>query len=212
VVQAWTGSYGKLTKDMPTATLFYFPVLLSVIVSSLIQLAFQVFFYLNVRQQPFYVPFDPHNIVFTNSNLTYEGTVLFMIANFQYLITCMSFSIAKPFRKPIWTNLPFFVCVILLFVFNGLCIFLPSDNTIYKYFNLEPFATDVQSYYSYRFWIALGVVINAALTYAAEKFILNVVTVKADKRKKDKKEKAFHEMMTYLKATTPKSRANIVWH
>jgi cation-transporting ATPase 13A2 len=36
VVQAWTGSYHKLTKDVPTATLFYFPVLLSVIVSSLI--------------------------------------------------------------------------------------------------------------------------------------------------------------------------------
>lgn len=40
VVQAWTGSYHKLTKDNPTATLFYYPVLLSVLVSSLIQLAF----------------------------------------------------------------------------------------------------------------------------------------------------------------------------
>ena len=40
VVQAWTGSYHSLTKDVPTATLFYFPVLLSVIVSSLIQFSF----------------------------------------------------------------------------------------------------------------------------------------------------------------------------
>ena len=36
VVQSWTGSYHRLTRDVPTATLFYFPVLLSVVVSSLI--------------------------------------------------------------------------------------------------------------------------------------------------------------------------------
>ena len=40
VMQAWTGSCNKLTKDVPTASLFYFPVLLSVCVASLIQLAF----------------------------------------------------------------------------------------------------------------------------------------------------------------------------
>ena len=40
VVQAWTGSYHKLTKDQPTNTLFYFPVLMSVVVSSIIQAGF----------------------------------------------------------------------------------------------------------------------------------------------------------------------------
>ena len=50
VVQALTGSYSKLTKDVPTSTLFYFPVLTSVIVSSAIQLAFQIFFFLEIRQ------------------------------------------------------------------------------------------------------------------------------------------------------------------
>lgn len=49
VLQAWTGSYEKLTKDMPTATLFYFPVLTSVLVSSAIQLAWQLFYFLNVQ-------------------------------------------------------------------------------------------------------------------------------------------------------------------
>lgn len=36
IVQAMTGSYHKLTSDVPTATLFYLPVLTSVIVSSAI--------------------------------------------------------------------------------------------------------------------------------------------------------------------------------
>ena len=36
IFQAWTGSYHKLTKDVPTASLFYCPVLTSVVVSALI--------------------------------------------------------------------------------------------------------------------------------------------------------------------------------
>ena len=40
IFQAWTGSYHKLTKEVPTASLFYCPVLTSVIVSGLIQFGF----------------------------------------------------------------------------------------------------------------------------------------------------------------------------
>jgi len=45
---AWTGAHEKLTKHIPTATLFYRPVLLSVIMSAAIQLAFQLYFFINV--------------------------------------------------------------------------------------------------------------------------------------------------------------------
>ena len=64
-----------------------------------------------------------------------------MVANYQYLITCMAFSTAKPFRKAIWTNWPFFFCVVFLFVFNGLCIFLPSTTRVSSRFDLQPFET-----------------------------------------------------------------------
>ena len=83
---------------MPTATLFYFPVLLSVIVSSVIQLLFQLYYFINIRQQSFYVPLDPTTLDFEAPNKSYEESVLFMVANFQYLVTCMAFSVAKPFR------------------------------------------------------------------------------------------------------------------
>ena len=192
VVQAWTGSYHKLTKDVPTATLFYGPVLTSVIVSSAIYFAFQLFFFLNIRGQPFYVPLDPEKLSFDDPNYSYECTVLFMVANFQYLITCMAFSIAKPFRKPIWTNLPFTICVVGLFIVNTFFVFLPSDNSMSKLFNLLPFETeDGVEHYSYRYWIALGIVLNSIATYLAEKFIVNVITRKADQRLKDKKEAEF---------------------
>lgn len=44
----------KLTADLPTESLFYLPILMSVIIMAFIQFAFQTFFYFNVQSQPFY--------------------------------------------------------------------------------------------------------------------------------------------------------------
>ena len=127
---------------------------------------------------------DPSKLEFDHPNSSYEETILFMVANYQYLFTCMAFSIAKPFRKAIWTNGPFFFCVVFLLIFNALCIFLPSDNPVATRFDLLPFTTEDPhvSYYSYKYWIAAGVVLNSILTYAAEKLIVNVFTKSADER------------------------------
>jgi hypothetical protein len=70
---------------MPTVSLFYFPVLLSVILSSMIQLGFQMFFYFNIQEQSFYTPFDPVNEEtgeFYGFAPSYCNTVLFWVANF----------------------------------------------------------------------------------------------------------------------------------
>ena len=60
------------------------------------------------------------------------------MANFQYLVTCMAFSIAKPFRETIYSNKPFFACIVCLLVFNVLLIYLPADSVIASHFDLEP--------------------------------------------------------------------------
>jgi hypothetical protein len=84
IFQARTGSYHKLTKDMPTDTLFYGPVLISVCVSALIQLLFQTFYFINIQNTPFYVPpfNDGGDTITTINVVSYESTVLFYIANF----------------------------------------------------------------------------------------------------------------------------------
>jgi hypothetical protein len=155
---------------------------------------------LSIRNQPFYEPIDYDNIAFDHPNLSYEESVLFMVANYQYLITCMAFSIAKPFRKQICTNYPFLFCVIFLFIFNGFCVFLPADNRVAIRFDLQPFSTeDGTSYYSYRYWIGLGIVLNSLMTYGAEALIVRVITRKADANKKLKKQMAFHSQMRGFK-------------
>ncbi len=40
IFQSWTGAYGKLTSDLPQASLFSAPVLISVLGSAVIQFVF----------------------------------------------------------------------------------------------------------------------------------------------------------------------------
>lgn len=123
----------------------------------------------------------PSELHFDAPNLSYEETVLFMVANYQYLTTCVAFSIAKPFRKPIWTNYAFVTFIVFLFIFDAICVFAPGESGVATLFNLNSFKTeDGNSHYSYRYWIVLGIVINSIMTYVAEKFIINVVTKRCD--------------------------------
>lgn len=139
------------------------------------------------------MPIDPETLDFDAPNPSYESTILFMVANFQYLITCISFSIAKPFRKPIWTNYPFFFCVVFLFVFSTVIVFLPSTSRVSTAFNMLPFSTDTETFYNYRFWIFLGIIVNSIVTYVAEKLIVGILTKRADRRLQEKKDQAFHQ-------------------
>ena len=125
----------------------------------------------------------------------------------------MAFSIAKPFRKPIWTNIPFLVCVVIIFLFNIACIFLPASSKFSQLFELQPFTTkDGTSYYSYKFWIALGILFNSLLTYGAEKMIVNLVTRKVDASKKHKKEIAFHSLMQGYKEKVKDTEGEVIDH
>ena len=113
------------------------------------------------------------------------------MANFQYLVTCLAFSISKPFRKQIWTNWPYMISIVCILVVDFLVLFLPAESFLPKMFGCVPFEKDGQSYYSYKAWVGLGILLNSILTYLAETFIILGVTHKADKRAQMKKRTDF---------------------
>ena len=180
---------------MPPATLFYYPVLISAGVSIMIQAVFQTFFFVNIRRAPFYTPLDPQSLTWDGPNLNYEDTVLFMVSNFQYVVTCLSFSIAEPYRLPIWSNLPYFLSIITAFAINLMIVFWPDGGWPSHVFNLLPFAKDGTNYYEYRYMVGIVTLANCIITYGAEKFIVNVLTPKADAKKKIAKELEFRTRM-----------------
>lgn len=63
-----------------------------------------------------------------------EGTVLFYFTNFQYVASCLTFSISKPYRKPMWSNYPLFISVILITALDILLMIVPASNPIMFYF------------------------------------------------------------------------------
>ena len=94
-----------------------------------------------MSKQEFYEAIDPSTLDFTDPDPSYEGTVLFTVANFQYLVTCLAFSIAYPFRRPFWSNGYFLLCVIFIITMNLLCVYAPADSLVPEYFNLKPLET-----------------------------------------------------------------------
>ena len=196
IFSAWTGPYPTLNKNLPTATLFYAPVLISVFVSSLIQLAFQVYFFVNVQQQSFYKPpWDLGDGTVKHQRIVgYEDTVLFQLTNFQYLITCCAFLVAYPFRKPFYTNGWFMVAIIGIFATNTLFVALPASNPLCVFFEVQKFTDDVQ----YKWHVVAGIVACGVLTYVAEKVIAIYLTAYFDRRGDQKKAQAFKDKMVEL--------------
>lgn len=137
--------------------------------------------------------------------ISYEDTVLFLVSIFQYVVTAIAFSVAKPFRKPIYTNIPFLLSIILITAVNVCFVFLPNpgvddqntqgSNWLDNFFLIEPFTKDGESFYTYRFYLALGIVVNSVTTLLWEKCFIVWLTQMFDQKTKEKKDKKFLDLM-----------------
>ena len=102
-------------------------------------------------------------------------------------MTCIAFSIAKPFRKKIHTNIPYIIALTCLVVFDILLLWLP-DNSMSQFFGVLPFEDDDgNKYYGYKGWMTLAIILNSAMTYGAEKIIVEKVTKGRDRKIQRKK-------------------------
>lgn len=209
ILQARTAAYPELTEQLPTSTLFYLPVLFSVAGSALIQFGFQCFYFFNVRDKPFWTPSDRIGkfTIGGSKIISYEGSVLFMISNFQYVVTAIAFSSSKPHRLTIFSNKPFFISIIIILAIDIAFVFMPNpgadlatqntdgQNWLINFFLIEPFTLDGVSYYKYRYFIAGGIVINTAVTLIFEKLLIYKLTQIYDHKQIVRKDEEFRIIM-----------------
>jgi len=138
------------------------------------------------------------------------------------LTVAIAFSTAYPFRKAIYTNLPFFLSACFLVLGDTALVFMtnpgfaytydpttnmpngvvPGSNPVANFFFLMPFATWLsptnempQSYFYYRYIIILGVICNSIATLGYEKYFISWYTDVCDKKEKLKKDKEFEARM-----------------
>ena len=168
-----------LNKNIPTETLFYLPVLISVFGAALIQLGFQLFFFINVQKQPWYKP--PWNVggsgIANDNWVSYEDTVLFQISNFQYLATCCAFLVSFPFRRPFYTNAWFTTSAVLILIVNVIFVVFPYSFWLCHFFDNLDFGDKM---YSYK--VAAAIILNSIITFVAEKVIAVPFTAWYDRR------------------------------
>lgn len=122
-------------------------------------------------------------------------------------MTAIAFSNAKPHRKDIYTNKPFFISIVAILLLDTAFVFMPNpgvslatqntggENWLVNFFLLEPFYKDGVSYYSYRYFIAIGIIVNSAITLVFEKWLIVRLTKRCDDQKLVKKQDEFRVMM-----------------
>lgn len=113
-----TRPYPKLGVRLPEDKLLSYPTIISVSGATFIQLGFQIGLFQATRDDPWNErpevedPEEDYN----ESYMCDANTVLFLISNFQLIWLAVTFSRAKPFRKPITTNFWFMGVALILTV------------------------------------------------------------------------------------------------
>ncbi|OCT73393.1 hypothetical protein XELAEV_18036370mg [Xenopus laevis] len=120
ILMGRTGPANELGIKRPLGTLISLPVLGSLIFQTILILIIQLIPLFLVQNQSWFVPVNvtnPETVHLPND----ENTVLFCISGFQYLILAVVLSKGHPFRKPIYTNVPF---LLLLLALLALCLWI----------------------------------------------------------------------------------------
>ena len=79
------------------------------------------------------------------------------------------------------------VSIFILLMCDISFFIVPPENSVYWYlFHDLNFEKDGVTYYSYKWIIISGVILNSILTYAAEKLIIDNITNKVDKKNEER--------------------------
>uniref|UniRef100_A0A8D0QL18 Polyamine-transporting ATPase 13A2 n=1 Tax=Sus scrofa TaxID=9823 RepID=A0A8D0QL18_PIG len=113
VLMSRTGPALALGRARPPGALLSVPVLSSLLLQVALVAGVQLGGYFLTVAQPWFVPLN--RTVPAPDNLpNYENTVVFSLSSFQYLILAVAMSKGAPFRRPLYTNVPFLVALALL--------------------------------------------------------------------------------------------------
>ncbi|RUS24045.1 hypothetical protein BC938DRAFT_474212 [Jimgerdemannia flammicorona] len=123
-----TEAYPYLHPKRPTASLVSKKVLTSLIGQIIFCSGFQGLIYILVRRQEWYEP--PKSDPIEKNIECFENTVLFMLSCFQYILIAVVFGVGPPYRKAMWTNVPFIVTILLLVLLTVWTVLIPPASLV----------------------------------------------------------------------------------
>lgn len=161
---AQTGSYEKLTNDVPTSSLLSFPIVSSILIHMILSFVFQF------GGNQILISTNWHvntceldgNTVFSCS----DNSTLFLISNLQYLTSALSFSMDKPYRKPFYTNKGL-VIYLFIAIFISIYIIVAPAGWTKKLLVISDFEDE-----NFKYYILIITIVNFIVDYAVEKFLI----------------------------------------
>ncbi|XP_064537543.1 polyamine-transporting ATPase 13A3 isoform X1 [Drosophila montana] len=115
---------GQLVKQVPLSSLISPTPLSSLVLHLAVVVIFQVAGWFQLHQQPWFKPFRPSD----EDHLgCYENYTMFAISSFQYIILAFVFSKGAPYRKPIWSNWPLCLTLVINACIVVYLVAYPSD-------------------------------------------------------------------------------------
>ncbi|XP_029003029.1 polyamine-transporting ATPase 13A3 [Betta splendens] len=178
-------AWKELVPRRPPSGLISGPLLFSVLTQILICLGFQSLTFILVKQEDWYTVWKPYTDVCNTSSQNnisghnetkeddhniqnFENTSLFYVSSFQYLIVAIVFSKGKPFRQPSYKNWPFMASVLSLYFFLLFIMLYPVQS-------IDNFLEIVCVPFHWRRTLVLIIIVNAAVSFVVETFILDIV-------------------------------------
>ena len=171
---ARTGAYKRLTPHVPTGSLISFPIISSILLQTVIAFGFQFGSWYYLAQQSWY------ENTCTNEGATIgtcqDNTVIYLVSNMQYLITVFAFSVSKPFRKPLYTNVLLTLFMIIAFAYSVYIIVIPDriSRKILQIYDFRNVNNDNAKYFKlYLLGFTLG---NFCVSYITESVLIPAMT------------------------------------
>ena len=112
----------ELSSRKPPGALVSLSVVGSVILQTILHFLSQLLFFIYLSKS--YIP-QYHPDWDLHTSTIFRVGALFLFANFEYIGTCLAYSISKPWRKGLWTNYTFGISLVLLFAGNVWMTFWP---------------------------------------------------------------------------------------
>jgi len=171
ILLARTEAYEKLTYHIPTGALISMPVLSSILSQGTIQLFAQWGIFILLSVQSWYTPITEAP---TDADVapSPDNTSIFLVSNFQFIITAFAFSISRPFKKPIYSNFILTGFLIVCIAYSYYIIIRPDSWTI-SVLALQPW-DDSNSYFKF---VILGMtLLNFIVSYLVEKLFIPCIS------------------------------------
>lgn len=122
ILLCWTDANTKLNMQRPVKSLFSKYILFSIIGQAIIQVGCTFSMYMCLRGQDFYVSTQKSSEETTKS---FENSTIFLFSLPQYIFIGIAFHTATQFRRPLYTNIPFLLLLLLQMTMAGWLILGP---------------------------------------------------------------------------------------